>query len=101
MKRIYLNKETRKIIEQAIPRKVRRDYKDGRAIMVIIKRSKPLKRWGNCLILVLSKNGEILDNTATANAWNYERKLAKIEAKDAVDYFVYGEKGYEWIIYAY
>ena len=98
MKRIYLNKETRKIIEQAMPRKVRRDYKDGDMIMIRVKRMRPLKRWGDDLTLVLTKNGQILGNTAALYAWNWDANMAWIEARTAVDYYVYGDKKHEFEI---
>lgn len=98
-----LNKETRKIIERNLPKTVRNAYKNGEEITVRIYRRKWLHRWGDEVLLILRKNGKIIYNGACENAWNadpehYNPDKIEKEAKNAIDYFVYGEKKYDfWI----
>ena len=96
MERIYLNKEHRKIIEQAMSKKVRRDYKNGEVVVIKIVRELPQKRWGNYLVITLSKNGEILDDTTLVGKRNWNMEMDLIKAKDVVDNYICGKNGYDW-----
>ena len=94
----FLNKETRKIIEKAMSKKVRRDYKNGKEVKVNIKRWDCLKRWGDEMEMVITKNGKIIFNDLEEACWNaepehYHPEKIPEEAKNAIDYYVYGKNG--------
>ena len=89
----FLNKETRKIIERSLPKKARRAYKNGEEITITIFRLENLKRWGDEAQLTITKNGKIIENDLIEAAWNYDQAKAAKEAANAVDYYVYGQKG--------
>ncbi|MDT3388634.1 MAG: hypothetical protein LIR46_12880 [Bacteroidota bacterium] len=98
-----MNKETRKIIEKSMSKTVRRDYKNGKEIKLNIKRWDCLKRWGDEMQLVITKNGKIIENDLESACWNAEPEHFHPEeipgeAKNAVDYYVYGKIGEDFVI---
>ena len=89
MEKIYLNPETRKIIESKMSKKIRQEYKNGRSTFVMIKRTgKPLIKWGDAAVLIITKNGSILEFGTSLKEWDENPR----HLKDVIDYFVYGEK---------
>lgn len=89
MEKIYLNPETRKIIEKRMSKEIRQQYKNGRSTLVMIKRTgKPLIKWGDAAVLLIEKNGKILDFGKSLTYWDENPR----HLKEVVDYFVYGDE---------
>lgn len=104
----FLSKETRKILEQKMPKAIRKRYKAGKKIVVRIHHDSDLKRWSpdhldpnNDCILTITKNASILTNNLIerSSAFSYGNiRGACIQAKWAVDHFVYGDYWWDYTI---
>ena len=104
MKSWFLDKETRKVIEQQMPRAIRKRYKDGNKIVVRIHHESDLIRWckdhynpENDCIIKITKNGRLLTNNLVdrASAASYGKfGEAWCQARTAISYFIYGD--YYW-----
>lgn len=87
---MFLSKEAKKAIGANMPKEIRNRWKKGNCVMVTIKVHKPLKRWGDTCLLILRKN-QILSNNLVMFAWNNDIEKAKVEAANAIDFFVYDD----------
>lgn len=87
-----ISKEAMKAIMREIPAEKRRDVKAGGHIIVTITRKKHLHRWGNMAEIEIDRDRNIYQNNLKDNAWNYSPAEAWLEAAEAVDYMVHGDK---------
>ena len=92
MEKLYLSKEARKAIEQAMPSGIRKAYKSGQDVELEIVREKPMYRWGRKIKLRISRCGMYV--------WSDKEDETDIRniAENVVGYFVYGDRGimHEW-----
>ena len=103
MKKLYMNKKSRKAIEKAMAKTERSALENGATFCAILRvnQTKLLARWGwddNLAFVTFRRNGEILRNSLVNITEEYWRNREESAAR-ALDYFVHGEKKRDFDIF--
>lgn len=95
MQKNYLSKEARAILEKAMSKTMRKEYKDGKEVYVEIYRpgKHALSGYGKYTSFVIRKNGEINNCDLSGYQWS-----DKHIAENVIGYFLHGKKGYDYYL---
>lgn len=97
MNKLFVSPEVRKAIMKAMTPSQRKWMKEGEIFAIcIIRKGKPLLRWGEDNNMVKLDVGgaccKIYRNNLEELAWNIDTEKARKEAAQAIDYFIYDDE---------